>query len=116
MTREWKPGDVAIVDGPGRRYPITFYKNENTDELMFNNGHGFQYRVRRLSHAARPLVVIDPEDFEQVRRLRDLLSPPEGLLRHGCGEVADALREFANPTPPKPEYGSLSKPMSSYTE
>ena len=43
----------------------------------------------------RPLVVIDPEDRDQVERLADLFGVFPGV-------AARHLREFANPTLPKP--------------
>jgi hypothetical protein len=58
---------------------------------------------------ARPLVVIDPEDREQVERLTKALV--EAAYRHSNVVVSDqastatrqaALREFADPKPPKP--------------
>lgn len=44
---------------------------------------------------ARPLVVIDPEDREQVERLWDAIMGVAGI-----GEMQEALREFADPKPP----------------
>jgi hypothetical protein len=54
----------------------------------------------------RPLVVIDPEDPDAVERLAALLWPhyDDASMAHlRKSEVtADALREFANPKPPRP--------------
>jgi hypothetical protein len=55
---------------------------------------------------ARPLVVIDPEDAEVVNQLADALT--QILTEHDVYEpfrsaMQAALREFANPKPPKPE-------------
>lgn len=55
----------------------------------------------------RPLVVIDPEDRESAGRLLNLLWQMGGWGVGGSlDELTDnfqaALREFANPTPPKP--------------
>ena len=57
-----------------------------------------------------PLVVIDPEDVEQVERLAQCYiatwrggygnETTEGITTR---QMRQALREFANPTPPKPE-------------
>lgn len=87
MSAEWKPGDVAVVDG--------------------------------IVSVVRPLVVIDPEDREQVERLAvayttvesarsgDEYRAWENRSAEARGRIVDglaaALREFANPTPPKPE-------------
>jgi hypothetical protein len=52
----------------------------------------------------RPLVVIDPEDPEQVERLRLLIDQRWAVGACGFGEaISDALREYARPEPPKPE-------------
>ena len=50
---------------------------------------------------APSLVVIDPEDREQVERLWIILR--DGLALRSRDNLQAALREFANPTPPKPE-------------
>jgi hypothetical protein len=50
----------------------------------------------------RPLVVIDPEDCEQVERLMRTAFP-HGIFPAAADEMQRGLREFANPTPPKPE-------------
>ena len=56
----------------------------------------------------RPLVVIDPEDRESVERLIRLWGQqfdswtPEPSGTNG-DRMQAALREFANPTPPKPD-------------
>ena len=59
----------------------------------------------------RPVVVIDPEDREAVERLQDLFADERdrngGQSRLVVGGWADAmqaaLREYANPKPPKPD-------------
>lgn len=54
--------------------------------------------------AIRPLVVIDPEDRQQVERLESLyLRDEHDECANPTDCMADALREFANPTPPKPD-------------
>lgn len=101
--REWKPGDVGAS-----RYGVVFYTERG---WFFDDGSGPNgpeekfYPPRDL----RPLVVIDPEDREQVERLTSALKLWR-LKNIECladeQEVTDvqaALREFANPTPPKPE-------------
>jgi hypothetical protein len=84
-----------------------------------NNG-GWTYRLPgeemwELPEDARPVVVIDPTDTEAVDRLVGVLSKTYakaglqflsmGQMFHEerSGTFADALREFANPKPPKPE-------------
>lgn len=107
MTRDWKPGDVAMV---GHRL------YENSEELthkvriLRSDGkwHGATGWVMNIPEAAisiRPLVVIDPEDREQVERFTYL------FLEHHWGSEGQthtdaaraALREFADPRPPKPD-------------
>jgi hypothetical protein len=99
MSREWKPGDVATVNGE----PITFYENEDTSEVMFTNAHGYQHPARHLHPDARPLVVIDPDSGVDLSRLWRLL--PDNLV--SIDQLQAALREFANPPPPIEEPTAL---------
>jgi len=100
VSREWKPGDVALV----RRGPSWSGRAMWTLEGWIDQG-GDRERVPLFDITdARPLVVIDPEDREQVNRLDVALSAMSFSARH-CGSFSvlqAALREFANPTPPKP--------------
>ncbi len=118
--REWKPGDVALltlshkVDGRGHEHqssPVVGIR-DNVDSWACGAAIG-----RRVEDAhvddARPLVVIDPEDREQVERFREIASrwadqvPYSDMREAGDMDHLDAmqaaLREFANPTPPKPD-------------
>ena len=54
-----------------------------------------------LNPTTRPLVVIDPEDREQVKRLTEMYRSVDNSI--GWGPLQAALREFADPKPPKPE-------------
>lgn len=113
MSRKWKPGDVALWDD-----------GDGSPEVIFRYLGGDDYDVPEWRTAAngagypkaydiRPLVVIDPEDREQVERLRDLMDG--AWVEHGNGQVEAwargargnalqaALREFADPKPPKPD-------------
>jgi hypothetical protein len=57
----------------------------------------------------RPLVVIDPEDAEQVERLYRAIfkafdnDDVSGIEPEDAVSMRAALREFANPTPSKPD-------------
>lgn len=59
----------------------------------------------------RPVVVIDPEDREQVERAMVAYYSQIDSTRYWSGDLPEkftdamqaALREFANPTPPKPD-------------
>ena len=122
MKREWKPGDVAVITEYGDETPAVLV----ADNACEAAGHGssgshWHYFTRNPdgstwtsnpSPAARPLVVIDPQDREQVERLRDLWDDAhedqQGHRPSHSGKCARgnclqaALREFANPTPPEP--------------
>lgn len=98
MTREWKPGDVAMVSALNKPEPYRAFYDGSTwrqyDGAMFCVDSPQSYR---------PLVVIDPEDREQVERLWQMwrdLAPDHRLAQDNLQVV---LREFASPTPPKPE-------------
>lgn len=108
VARQWKAGDVAMVTALNRSTPYRAY---------FDAEHGG--RVWReyaepnscliSPETVRPLVVIDPEDAEQVERLHDLVMHTNecvaGSLVRGAltyGHTAAALREFARPSRPEP--------------
>jgi len=100
----WVAGDVAYVPGIGRVFAATDgiwrtpVRGTNTPWRDLNDG-------RLPFFDIRPLVVIDPEDREQVARLLRLFDAEYGKRdERTLGEkLVDALREFANPKPPKPD-------------
>ena len=104
MSREWKPGDVAMWRGE-RVFRILDYTNNDEPEWhSIDSGQAYP----ASSDDLRPLVVIDPEDRDQVDRLARLVSP-----RVTPGEVVidalqSALREFADPKP-KPLLDRLTE-------
>ena len=115
MKREWKPGDVALVMAEGGErigfrcgVPSNMgweYAREPGQKTWSSDDSGYVKPIR-------PLVVIDPELREQADRLADALidamckSDP-GWDKARAYEVRShmrtALREFANPTPPRPD-------------
>ena len=110
MTREWKPGDVAMVTllgGTDREY-IAEFRQHGGRAQWFGSWNGFGAEVVQ---SARPLVVIDPEDSAAVDALAKAWDSLDGET-FALGEspmtvrayrMQAALREFANPTPPKPD-------------
>lgn len=115
--REWKPGDVALVTEYDPPLLAMVGYREGSKLLMFKYADGgFDVAGRidivdgeELEIAARPLVVIDPEDREQIKRLADIgtrIADPRrtGLASdHAIRSLQAALREFANPKPAKPD-------------
>lgn len=95
MRREWKPGDVATCSGE-------IVVRTDNDEWVWALTGGVAHRQDRVSSEARPLVVIDPEDREQVERLMALLKSQD-QAPEAVDIMQAALREFASPTPPKPD-------------
>jgi hypothetical protein len=66
--REWKPGDVALVDG----CVALVWREEGGDSrpsFVYTDRDGDSCSVWANSNDARTLVVIDPEDREQVERV-----------------------------------------------
>lgn len=99
MSREWKPGEAVAVDWMG----TTYYGFVDTDGGFYTTDQRLKgVTTATLGHDMRPLVVIDPEDGEQVERLR-LAVQAESKGFFTAHVLAAALREFANPTPPKPD-------------
>lgn len=126
MKRDWKPGDMVMVEGKAAlRVDGSYVSSKRGPHWAWEHG-GF---TTLPLGPIRPLVVIDPEDREQLERLEALIL----RLRCRCGRLwlqesplcewhksrhdravesrtegsfeglADALREFADPKPPKPE-------------
>lgn len=107
-AREWKPGDVAEYDN------TRIFRTEDSTGARWVDADGDE-RFGPALRTARPLVVIDPEDREQVERLAIAYTlrhnyagkPWEDREQHNrdlvIDSLADALREFANPKPPKPD-------------
>lgn len=89
MTRNWKPGDVAMS-----KYGIVFL----TESGWIFDDHDGPAAVSLQN--LRPLVVIDPEDREQIERLAEVFckSPSSGWVE----AMQVALREYAEPRLPKP--------------
>jgi len=98
VSREWKPGDVArITLSNGFVHPVALWNLSNGWLTRDNVIHPAQVTD------ARPLVVIDPEDREQVERL---LTSLQGMSfsAHACGAftcLQGALRSLL--APPRPE-------------
>jgi hypothetical protein len=95
MSRELKPGDLAMV----RLDPQTEIR------VFWNGQHwrGVKGVFYDLHVSARPLVVIDPEDREEVERLcAYFLMGNEGTAIGNVTDLQAALREFADPSIEEP--------------
>jgi hypothetical protein len=82
--REWKPGDVAMVEVPTKTIPGTSIHAAGKSRIVVvkdskgwvaaeNSAYFWADDYAFFSEGPRPLVVIDPEDRKQVERLRDLM-------------------------------------------
>lgn len=110
MTREFKPGDVAMV------------RINKTEQVAFRDRIGWitlplhdvladnLQTCEGVDYPARPLVVIDPESAEDVERFREIASRLADEVPYDeCGDrpytaaMQAALREFANPIPTRPD-------------
>ena len=94
MSREWKPGDVAMVqcsDGEWRQAAFLPGGIAEPQWVFANNARRWVGESE-----ARPVVVIDAEDGEAVERHWRMAGQSLPSFRA-------ALREYANPTPPKPD-------------
>lgn len=103
MSRDWKPGDVAMVDSWRGRGQLAF-RTERGDAIGWCVLDGSDSRgLDDLEVGnARPVVVIDPEDYSTFRpALESWTRLVFGYTANerDCELFADALREFANPTP-----------------
>lgn len=101
MSREWELGAAAFVTWP----------STSGWEKAFHVACGEWVTETGMSltnpEIVRALVVIDPEDRKQVRGVLECYGrqftnwTPE--LDSNVTRLQAALREFANPTPPKPD-------------
>ena len=93
MSREWKPGAVAMVTYPDGNDAVPVLTDRGELAPLWIAG-GVRTWARDGEMIARPLVVIDPEDREQVEAHWRMAGQTFPSYRA-------ALREFANPTPPR---------------
>lgn len=111
-AREWKPGDVARVTYNDVDQIALVRPRLATDgrvlEFSYVSG-GYDF-VSQVSFGARRLVIIDPEDREQVERLvtaylgqQSVELDNEQPMTVRELRMRAALREFADPKPPRPE-------------
>jgi hypothetical protein len=109
MSREWQPGDVAMirhVTGKWSRMML-----QPSGRWACSRGPEATTHAVSAEDDVRPLVVIDPEDREAVERLLSLFFPGWAHVKENGSEIVGidiarmqaALREFADPKPPKPE-------------
>lgn len=103
---EWSTGDVGLT-AKGR---LALRRDDTPDGWI--DSQGAPWSNRKFPNNVRPLVVIDPEDREAVERLLEFLHRAEDSAHPAayCGSftcrtdsLREALREFANPKPPKPD-------------
>lgn len=101
MSTNWKPGDVAVSISHGYRSIFVADCGTHNRSECWHNQSGYSDGI---DSPRRPLVVIDPEDREQVERLAQALRDGDrNLSTTSAPALQAALREFANPTPPKPD-------------
>lgn len=95
----FKPGDVVVHPEYGRGIV--------QDSIVGWGAHGGFSMLRGVAADLRRLVVIDPDNEDDMDRLGDILDNHEWEPKPRLGAflfgLADALREFADPKPPKPE-------------
>ena len=108
MKREWKPGDVLTghINSSFRGREVFFVVEVTANSraawgpgLHAINADGNGVAVANILDPC-PVAVIDPESDADVARLENALEAKGCRVWAG---VRAALREFANPTPPKPE-------------
>jgi hypothetical protein len=106
---EWKPGDVAYLrycyaeSGPAVRVDRCDQGHPDGPHWHFFDGRS---GGGTMATEIRRLVLIDPEDGEQAKRLADAFTgrhhssqQPRDASQHAVLSMQAALREFASPTP-----------------
>jgi hypothetical protein len=110
---EWKPGDVVTATVDGRenvrlvagwsRYEPRLRWCEMSPRWGDGDDDECWFMPSQVTDH-RPLAVIDPEDEDTLRRIGDLLvAEDRGYDDESWQDLQAALREFAAPTPPKPD-------------
>lgn len=104
---DWKPkpGCIASITlGNGYTHPLAIWRLHDGWQTPINTIHPAHV------DSARPVAVIDPEDREAVERFTKVFwSERQGVGLQSWTPPAEveamtaALREFANPKPPKPD-------------
>lgn len=103
MSSEWPEGTVAVATVRGHkgvrvlrtRSGIWLHPPINSYEEGALQSATADYRVADV----RPLVVIDPEDLVQVKRLSDLCQRERSRNSTNAASMLVALHKFASPTP-----------------
>lgn len=100
MKREWQPGDVAMAFD--RDWSIRVVRHRGDPDYWSAADGGWPQGVRAEDLQYRPLVVIDPENREQVKRLTDAYLAQFGFAfaDHRTDAMQAALRSLI--TPPRP--------------
>lgn len=108
---DFKPGDVAMTrHGIGVVVQCRHEAHDRTPHWHYANG-GWD-ELGYTANQARRIVVIDPEDREQVERLMAVYTGEAvkrgaisfaGYADKRADSMRAALREFASPTPPRPD-------------
>src|SRR5690348_17082834 len=86
MTREWRPGDVAMVESDTQKWRVFRTVHRGVEVWADANGPLMPDDEWVPNRTIRPLVVIDPEDREQV----DTLCKALVEQMHRAGDVASA--------------------------
>jgi hypothetical protein len=122
MTREWKPGDVALRVGHfGRHIALRVRQCPGASLGHLEHWHFVDADVKETQCGSdfsgvaeyRPLVVIDPDSapYRQgadVHRFLDSLArnwskAPDEFKMHGGTALLEWLRDQFEPPPPRPE-------------
>jgi hypothetical protein len=106
VSREWKPGDVAQLTLPNGASPVGVRNHRNDGWSHSADWGGGSVYDHIGNGSPRPLVVIDPEDHEQVERLlRTYYAEPTGIIPPGqVDALQTALRSLvADPKPDEPQ-------------
>ena len=106
MKRAWKPGDVAMAAGER-----VIYTDNDLSPWTWALTGAPAHRQDRVEEEARPLVVIDPEDREQVDRLAkamhesDHIASWHDLHNETRSQIKDAMQAALRSLvePPRPE-------------
>lgn len=96
----------TVIDSQGWDFNSLWELFQSKREAGINAKRALRDALDEFRGDGRPLVTIDPESAEDVGRLAREIVLGCAILSGGGMQhdnLADALREFASPTPPKPD-------------
>jgi hypothetical protein len=108
MTHNWKPGDMALVEAGCHANRVVALRTGVPMGWAYCDGHNGESTRNWSSDDSgivtplRPLLVIDPENREQVERLTEAFGAASSPSTGWVDQMQVALRSLLEPEPKEP--------------